>query len=145
LQSRSSAPLATPAAHLAVVILEVGLCKLFDLAGLKKQSSQSHPPCRITGVSHPHLTSSPFLLYFSGSVSLTFCLGWPWTLILLISTSWVAVITGVNHFHPTFSLFLIGSHAVAWPALDCHPFISMWSTCDYRCVPPCLVLVYGVE
>jgi hypothetical protein len=31
-------------------------------------------------------------------ISLTFCLGWPWTMILLFSTSSVAGITGMNYY-----------------------------------------------
>jgi hypothetical protein len=38
--------------------------------------------------------------YFRARVSWTICLGWLWTLILLISTSWVARITGVSHPMP---------------------------------------------
>jgi hypothetical protein len=34
-----------------------------------------------------------------GRVSWTICLGWPWTTILLISASWIARITGINHRH----------------------------------------------
>jgi hypothetical protein len=30
----------------------------------------------------------------------TICLGWLWTIIFLISASWVARITGGSHWHP---------------------------------------------
>jgi hypothetical protein len=39
-------------------------------------------------------------------VSLTFCTGWPWTLILLISASWVAGITGMSHHAWSCNIFL---------------------------------------
>jgi hypothetical protein len=35
----------------------------------------------------------------------TFCLSWPWTLILLISASWVAGITGMSHHTQSQSSF----------------------------------------
>jgi hypothetical protein len=35
---------------------------------------------------------------FWDRVSQTFCPGWLWTLVLLISASWVAGITGVSHW-----------------------------------------------
>jgi hypothetical protein len=35
-------------------------------------------------------------------ISLTFCLGWHWTMILLIAASWVAGITGVSHYTLSF-------------------------------------------
>jgi hypothetical protein len=38
--------------------------------------------------------------YFQARVSRTICLGWPWTMILLITVSWVARITGVSHQEP---------------------------------------------
>jgi hypothetical protein len=45
-------------------------------------------------------TSSPFCSgYFGDGVSHTICLGWPRTLILFISSSQVARITGVSHQH----------------------------------------------
>jgi hypothetical protein len=34
---------------------------------------------------------------FQDRVLRTICLGWPWTVILLIYASWVARITGVSH------------------------------------------------
>jgi hypothetical protein len=47
----------------------------------------------------PHITDvnhHAWVIYWDG-VSLTFCVGWPWTLIILISASWVVGITGVSH------------------------------------------------
>jgi hypothetical protein len=38
--------------------------------------------------------------YFWGRVSWTICSSWLWTLMLLISASWVARITGVTHRCP---------------------------------------------
>jgi hypothetical protein len=38
--------------------------------------------------------------FFQDRVSWTICLGWLWTMILLISASWVARITDVSHRHP---------------------------------------------
>jgi hypothetical protein len=63
LQSRPSTAWATPPVHFALVILEMGFCKLFAQAGLDLQSSWSQPPKhRITGVSHLwHLASFSFL------------------------------------------------------------------------------------
>jgi hypothetical protein len=42
--------------------------------------------------------SSPFCsVYFGDGVSWTVCMGWPWTMILLISASQVARITCMSH------------------------------------------------
>jgi hypothetical protein len=47
--------------------------------------------------------------YFQDTISQTICLGWLWTLILLISAWWVASIMGMSHSHTVpfyfFSLF----------------------------------------
>jgi hypothetical protein len=45
-----------------------------------------------------------FLLYFSDRIS-CFCLGWPWTTIILICASWVAGIIGMNHHTWSQSIF----------------------------------------
>jgi hypothetical protein len=37
--------------------------------------------------------------FFQDKVSLSICPGWLWTVILLISASWVATITGMSHRH----------------------------------------------
>jgi hypothetical protein len=44
----------------------------------------------------------PFIVmsFFWDRVSWTICLGWLRTMILLISASWVARITGMSHRHP---------------------------------------------
>jgi hypothetical protein len=47
------------------------------------------------------------LWFFFFWISWTICPGWLWTMILLISASWVARITGVSHRWPVrFFLFL---------------------------------------
>jgi hypothetical protein len=55
--------------------------------------------------STPWVTSpAPFCeRLFQDSVSQTICPGWFRTAILLISASWVARITGANHWHPARS------------------------------------------
>jgi hypothetical protein len=52
--------------------------------------------------------ASPFLWWFLfwDRVSWTICLGWLRTMILLISASWVARITGVSHPVPSLYIFL---------------------------------------
>jgi hypothetical protein len=40
-------------------------------------------------------------------ISWTICLGWPWVVILLISASQVARITGVSHQHLSVHVFLM--------------------------------------
>jgi hypothetical protein len=47
-----------------------------------------------------HSTSPIFVTSFWDKVLWTICLGWLWTMIFLISASWVARITGVSHWHP---------------------------------------------
>jgi hypothetical protein len=44
--------------------------------------------------------------FFQDRVSWTICLGWLWTAILLISTSWAARITGASHLCPVKLFFL---------------------------------------
>jgi hypothetical protein len=47
---------------------------------------------------HLNDSASPFFVgYFQDRVSQTICPGWLWTIVLLISASWVARIMGVNH------------------------------------------------
>jgi hypothetical protein len=46
-----------------------------------------------------HSTSPIFVKSFWDKVLWTICLGWLWTMIFLISASWVARITGVSHQH----------------------------------------------
>jgi hypothetical protein len=49
----------------------------------------------------------------------TVCLGWPWTLIVLVLSSQVARIIGMSHWHPAPFLFLmwhfIWLHRYFWP------------------------------
>jgi hypothetical protein len=83
---------------------------------------------------------------FWDRVSRIICLGWLWILILLISASWVARITGVSHCHPASALFEIRScYAVqaglelcrpGWSQTHRHPVFA--SKCwDYRQDPLC--------
>jgi hypothetical protein len=44
-----------------------------------------------------HLSYSARVGYFWGKVLWGICLGWPWTLILLISAFWVVRIRDVSH------------------------------------------------
>jgi hypothetical protein len=52
-------------------------------------------------------STSPFFCYgfFWDRVFRTICLGWLWTVILLISASWAVRITSVNHWSPVLILF----------------------------------------
>jgi hypothetical protein len=57
----------------------------------------------------------PQLLLLEIRVSKTFCLGWPWTAILLIATSWIARITDRGEpqcpaFYPFFKLGYLSFH-----------------------------------
>jgi hypothetical protein len=55
---------------------------------------------------HLNHSTSPFLCWvFLDRFSRTICLGWLWTLILLISASSVARTTGVSHQHYTLFIF----------------------------------------
>jgi hypothetical protein len=52
-------------------------------------------------------TSSPFFSgYFGDGILQTICPGWPQTVIFSISTSQVAKITGLSHWHPVGRDFL---------------------------------------
>jgi hypothetical protein len=51
--------------------------------------------------------TSPALLCVGFRVSRTICLGWLWTLILLIPASWIARITDISHHSWLFFLLLI--------------------------------------
>jgi hypothetical protein len=46
------------------------------------------------------------LFFFLNRILWTVCLGWLWTVILLISASWVARITGVSHQHLAYFIYL---------------------------------------
>jgi hypothetical protein len=52
--------------------------------------------------------------FFQDRVSRTICLGWIWTMILLIAASWVARITGMNHWHLAWINFLTSCFLVAY-------------------------------
>jgi hypothetical protein len=75
-------------------------------------------------------------------VSQIVCLGWPRTTILLISTTWVARITGMNHQHPVYffvCFFETESCNVAQVGLKLSIILPQSSEYwDYRCVPPWL-------
>jgi hypothetical protein len=45
--------------------------------------------------------------FFWGRVSQTICLGWLWTIILLICASRVARITGMRYYHLSYLIFII--------------------------------------
>jgi hypothetical protein len=51
----------------------------------------------------------------------TICLGWLWHVILLISASWVARITGVSHQYPVTLYFLSHTHS-----LFCSGYFGDW-------------------
>jgi hypothetical protein len=70
----------------------IGSCTVLPGAGLGWQSSYLCFLCVGTSGLH-HLT---WLVCWDG-VPLTFCLDWPWTMILLISASPVAGIIGMHH------------------------------------------------
>jgi hypothetical protein len=55
-----------------------------------------------------------FALYFGDEVSWTVYPRWPQTVILLISLSQVAGITGVNHWRPPCYLIFIGGHILVF-------------------------------
>jgi hypothetical protein len=48
--------------------------------------------------------------FFRDRVSWTICPSWFWTMILLISASWVARITGMSHWYPASFVFWTSSH-----------------------------------
>jgi hypothetical protein len=45
--------------------------------------------------------------FFQDRVSWTICPDWLWTMIFLISASWVARITGVSHWRPAQAIFYL--------------------------------------
>jgi hypothetical protein len=51
----------------------------------------------IPGATPPALFCDGF---FGDRISWTICLGWLWTVILVIPASWVSRITGLSHWHP---------------------------------------------
>jgi hypothetical protein len=54
-------------------------------------------------------TSSPLCYGYFDGVSQTICLGWPQNLILSISASWIARITGVSHQYPALGVLFLKS------------------------------------
>jgi hypothetical protein len=65
--------------------------------------------------------------YVQDRVCQTICLSWPWTMILLISASWVARIRGMSHqLLLTFFFFSAGDWT---PGLVCaRPVLCHWAT-----------------
>jgi hypothetical protein len=88
----------------------------------------------------------PFFVlgFFQDKVLQTICLGWLWTVILLISASWVVRITGGSHLClAMYSFFETGSHLCS-PDLPktldlLIPLPQSPEYWDYRHVPPCPV------
>jgi hypothetical protein len=69
-----------------------------------------------------NLGATPWALfcvrYFQNRVLWTICLGWVWTMILLISATWVPRITGVSHQHlALLSILLVSYLEIEWWAL----------------------------
>jgi hypothetical protein len=65
------------------------------LCFLSRSALDCYPPTHVAGITDMHHYVQ---LIFLDSFSLTFWLGWPQIMVLLISTSWVAGITGMNHW-----------------------------------------------
>jgi hypothetical protein len=98
---------------------------------------------------HLSNSSSPFCFsYFGARVSRTICLGWPGTVILLISTSQVARITGVSHWHPAVCLLYNMKHclffmfaAFSWQIFSMYQFVgpsvlfNTWEACFQLLAP----------
>jgi hypothetical protein len=82
-------------------------------------------------------SSSPFYCdgFFQERISRTICPGWLQTMILLISASWEATITGMSHWHPASTLVLdpfcfIGSASTFWLYFVLPSWISMTNHFD---------------
>jgi hypothetical protein len=77
-------------------------------------------------------TSSPFCSgYFGDRISQTICLGWPWTMILLILASQVARITGISH--QCWAYFFCFAVLIVWHLIMVLAWISLMAT-DVECV-----------
>jgi hypothetical protein len=86
----------------ALVILLIGSCG-FGLASLRLQVS-----C-VAGITVAHHHA-----WLEMRVSLTFGLGWPWTMILLISASWVAgIIDKYHHARPQKIILVLNEVTVS--------------------------------
>jgi hypothetical protein len=113
LLSRCSTTWATPPA-LTLVLIEKTNTRII-LSSCQEYKHVCYVPISLFGLYHmghaffflniyqaytlSHSTS-PFLWWvFWDRVSWTICLGWLWTMNLLISASWVAKITDVSHWH----------------------------------------------
>jgi hypothetical protein len=98
---------------------------------------------------HLETLHQPFFAkgFFQDKISWTIFSGWLWTMILLISASWVARITGVSHWHLASIYFLRWPLYVAEvnPELTTYvPQASLKVTIllplpprCWECVPPC--------
>jgi hypothetical protein len=88
----------------------------------------------------PWTTPSPFLWWFflKDSVSRTICLGWLRTVILLITASWVARITGVSHWHPA----RMCSSPAGFQAGSKAPFLALCSKAEKPSQRTTQLLVY---
>jgi hypothetical protein len=76
---------------------------------VERLSSKHEAPGAWTQGLHLEPLHQPFFVegFFRDRVSWIVCPGWLWTVILLISASWVARITGVSHWHLGHLEFLI--------------------------------------
>jgi hypothetical protein len=60
----------------------------------------------------------------------TVCLGWFWIMILLISASWVARITGVSHWYPAYySVFDVFSCLISITLVKLSGMHPFYCTC----------------
>jgi hypothetical protein len=86
------------------------------------------------------LSHSPALFCegcFWGRVSWTICLGWLWTMIFLISASWVARIIRMHHLHPVTLSTLCGMLYPMMSGLCTRPHLITATTQSlrYDCCP----------
>jgi hypothetical protein len=96
-------PASSPAFTIFSFFLSLSLSfSFFHLLGLAFKLRASHLQSRHFTT---WATSSVHFGYFGDGVPPTIWLGWPWTMILPISASQVARITGVSHQHLAYCLF----------------------------------------